>query len=427
MPVTAWYILSMKAAKPFFKLFPFWIFIIFFKSAAALHYTLFPILSEQLFPVWVAGLLVSLEAFFQMLFDVPAGYLLDRFGYVRTLMVSTSSFLLGAGVLAFGIKPWTVILSLVFAFVGWIFFGPGIDAYILVKSERKLAGRYMALRDTTASAGVVIGMVALPFVVHLEARFVALIMAVPFVLSLFALMRASKDTASIMEKRKKGHHSYLIRRHFIHHVLASVRKLNPVSSVLMLQRFSAAFFYGTLWFVLPLMMLEMTQKGPMSFALAVFDLSTLLMGFLLGRLADRWNKRHLIFLGMMLFSIFALFLGFHFGFLFILFGFLATTGDEMASISLWAWLDELDTKHTEDGLISGMLTLAEDLGWTAGPLLAGLLYIPLGPTWTIVIGGGMITLAWIASSFMLFRPPYTRAAVFHTPILPLPSHRPHKR
>lgn len=417
----------MLAKNHLFKLIPFWLFIIFFKSAASLHYTLFPILSERFFPVWVAGALVSLEAFIQMLLDVPAGYFLDRFGYIRSLLFSTSCFLLGVLLFSFGLQPWTILGSLFFSLVGWLFFNPGIDAYILVQTKREFAGRSIALRDITASAGVVIGMTLLPFVLDKDGVILASLLGVFFCLALFFLMRAPKDTASIKQHAREGKESFFIRRRFIHHVLASLNTFRPVSLMLMMQRFSAALFYGILWFVVPLMIANMAHTGPLSFGLVVFDFSILVTGYILGRLTDRWEKRWLVFCGMSLFSVCALLLGFHFGILFVLLGFFATTGDEMASISLWAWLDELDTQHREDGLLSGALTLAEDLGWTVGPLIAGFLFVPFGPTWTILTGACMITLAWIASTIFMLQSPRPKPSIPAHIFASYPRHKPHKR
>ena len=151
------------------------------------------------------------------------------------------------------------------------------------------------------------------------------------------------------------------------------------------------------------MMQRQAQAGILSFGLVIFDLAVLLTGSILGKLADTWSKRWLIFWGMFVFSVFAILLGFHFGILFIIFGFLATTGDEMANVSLWAWLDHLDKEHAEDGLITGVLILFEDFGWMVGPIIAGLLFETYDPTWTIVTGGCLIFTAWIASTYLLWR------------------------
>jgi MFS family permease len=82
--------------KIFFKFIPFWIFLILFKFGAGLHYVLMPVFGERVFPVWVVGLLIGGASLIQMLCDVPAGKLLDRYGYRRLLIVTTTAFIVAA-------------------------------------------------------------------------------------------------------------------------------------------------------------------------------------------------------------------------------------------------------------------------------------------------------------------------------------------
>jgi predicted MFS family arabinose efflux permease len=300
-----------------------------------------------------------------------------------------------------------------------------MNAYILVNAERKIAGQFMATRDVFASAGVVMAMTILPYVVHARAYIVPIVLSMGFLASLFALSRARPDHASVHDEKKIAHQSFYIRRHFIHHVFQAIKKLNPVSSVLLLQQFCSAVFYGIIWFVIPLMIERMAKAGILSFGLVVFDLAVLITGYFLGRLTDTWSKRWLVFWGLLGFSLFALLLGFHFGILFVVFGFLATSGDEMASVSLWAWLDHLDKDHAEDGLVTGVLTLSEDLGWTVGPIIAGCFFVPLGPTWTIAIGAGLIFISWLASSILLSRSKVSRFALLIAHLRHM-NHVPHR-
>jgi len=89
-----------------------------------------------------------------------------------------------------------------------------------------------------------------------------------------------------------------------------------------------------------------------------------------------------------------MFLSFNFSWLFLLFGFLATTGDEMAGISLGPGpLTRQD--HDHDGMITGVIMLFSDLGWSCGPIFAGIFYAFLGPSWTILIAAIPIFIVWI--------------------------------
>ena len=162
------------------------------------------------------------------------------------------------------------------------------------------------------------------------------------------------------------------------------------------------------------------SEGILGIGLAIFDFSIIVLGFLLGNLADRFNKRLLVFFGLLLFAVAAAFSGLNFGWLFLLFGFLATTGDEMSLLSLWAWLHSVDKNHANDGAVSGVINLFDDFGWALGPILAGFVYMSIGATWTLVIAAMPIFFAWVIYQYMLHK--YPDATTNHGQ-LPLRPHR----
>ena len=71
---------------------------------------------------------------------------------------------------------------------------------------------------------------------------------------------------------------------------------------------------------------------------------------------------------------------------------LASAGNEMSDVSLWAWLHKLDKNHLDNGLVSGAIVLFQDLGWAVGPLLAGLLFSRVRTTYTLITGATFILL-----------------------------------
>ncbi|MDO8618172.1 MAG: MFS transporter [Candidatus Uhrbacteria bacterium] len=415
----------MRFRQVLFVLFPLWIFAFLFKFGGGLHYTLLPTIGERIFPIWLVGLLIGGSSFVQIILDVPTGYLLDRFGYVRLLKLGTAVFCVGAFFLIFGLQPWTYFVTLICSAVGWLFCSPGIDAYVLTMAPKKFAGQFMAMRDVVESGGIVAGMGVLSLVIHFSVPVLGAIVAAILVGAILALMRTPSERGSVHEEKKIAHQAFYVRRHFIHHMISALKKLNPASTLLLLSGFSSAAFYGIVWFVIPLLIARTVESGTLSLGLAIFDVSVLLIGFFLGRLTDRWSKRWLVFWGLLLFAVMALLLGFHFGWLFLVFGFLATTGDEMASISLWAWLHHLDKEHAEDGLISGLINLAQDLGWTVGPIMAGFLFQFVGPSWTIASGALLIFMTWVIAVFLTHTIPSPQKIL--PPPVYLPRQRRHKR
>lgn len=374
---------------------PFWIFLLLFKFAGGLHYSLISPFGEKFFPLWAVGLLMGGTSLVQLLLDVPAGHLLDRFGYLRFLKITTVIFLFAALTLTVGLSQVTYLLSLLFSIFGWLFFGPGVNAYVLSHAPKDMAGRFMSLRDVSGSVGVVLSSASLPFVLSLKPEWMGAIIFALLAISLILLFWCARDHVSVHAEQKLPTHHHYIRRHFIHTTLRAITRLNPASGMLLLVSLSASTFYGVIWFVVPLIIAHQAEAGLLGFGLGIFDFSIVALGFLLGNLADRSDKRALIFFGLLLFSISGMLIGWDFGWLFLLFGFLATAGDEMASISLWSWLHSLDREHANDGVVASIITLFQDLGWAVGPMLAGIAYTLVGPSWTIVIGAVPVLLTWI--------------------------------
>jgi MFS family permease len=159
--------------------------------------------------------------------------------------------------------------------------------------------------------------------------------------------------------------------------------------------FAGSIFYGAIWFVVPLVILMQPGNQILGLGLGVFDLSIVLLGVLIGTFVDHGNKQLFVFYGLLLFALMGVVIGSSFGPLFLLFGFLATTGDEMTGLSLWSWLHSLDREHAHDGAIAGAISFSSDLGYTVGPILAGITFSTLGPGWAIAICALPLCIAWI--------------------------------
>jgi MFS family permease len=405
----------------FTRFLPFWIFMIFFKFAGALHYSLVSPFGDKLLPLWLVGLLMGGGSVVQFLLDVPAGHIMDRFGYRRFLLITTVIFAGAAIAYMFGLTRTTYIVSLIISTFGWLFFGPGINAYALSHADKKTAGRFMSLKDVSGSIGVVLASVALPFALLISPAHVGIILFALFVVALAGLIFAPKDVRHAMHKDTVESAHFFARRHVLSKTLAALKRLNPASSILIMQGMSAGIFYGAVWFTVPLVIESQSSSGILGLGLAVFDFSVIILGYVLGRLADRVNRRLLVFAGLLVFAVSAAFSGLDFGWLFLIFGFMTTGGDEMSGLSLWAWLHSLDKDHASDGAVSGVINLFEDSGWAIGPIMAGFVYPTFGPTMTLIIAALPIFLTWIVYTFMIHE--HAPHALKHSE-LPL---RPHKK
>ncbi len=371
----------------------FWLAIAAYKFAATLHYTLLAPLGATLMPLWIVGLLIGGESFIQVLLDVPASRLVDRFGRKRMLAVGLFSFALAAFFIT-QFSFFSYIASVAFSIIGWLFLAQGVNAYVLSYAELETSGRFLALRDTFWSIGVVLASISLPFVLMLAPPSMGLILIGIFAGAFLLLVFAPPDRPTMHATPILPAEAYHIKRTALSETVRAFWSLNPASSMLFIYSLAGSIFYGVIWFVVPLVIATEPNQEILGLGLGIFDFAIIVFGFLIGTIVDRGNKRLLIFYGLLLFAIMSILLGAFLGPLFLLFGFLATTGDETAGLSLWSWLHALDKAHAHDGAVAGALALAEDAGYTIGPIVAGFCYLLIGPGWTIAVGAVPLVLTW---------------------------------
>ena len=386
--------IALPATRSLLRVFLlFWLAIAAYKLAATLHYTLLAPLGATLLPLWIVGLLIGGESFIQVLLDVPAGRLVDRFGRKRMLFVGLLAFAL-AGFFLTQFSLVSYIASIALSIVGWLFLAPGVNSYVLAYAERETSGRFLSLRDTFWSVGVVLASISLPFVLVLAPASMGLLLVGIFASAFLLLVFAPPDRVIAHAEPVLPVEAYHIKRTALSDTLRAFRSLNPASSMLFIYSLAGSIFYGVIWFVVPLVIATEPHNEVLGLGLAVFDFAVIVFGFLIGTIVDRGNKRLLVFCGLFVFAVMSVLLGAFLGPLFLLFGFLATTGDETAGLSLWSWLHALDKTHAHDGAVAGVLSLAEDAGYAIGPIVAGFCYLLIGPAWTIVVGAVPLVIAW---------------------------------
>lgn len=416
----------MKRINPITSLLPFWLFAFFFKFGAGLHYTLLPILGERILPIWIVGIIIGASSFVQLAMDVPAGFALDRWGYTRLLRIATFVFIIGGFVLLlWNLSVPVFLITVILGLVGWLFFSPGVDAYTLAYADEGEGGRYMGINHAFCSLGIVFAAMVTSIVFSNSSKIMGFIIASILVCALIAILVTRKENTSV-HTRRHFRQSYYIRRHFLTKTLAALKRLNPASTLLAIQNLSGSIFYAMIWFTIPLVLANNKGSGILGVGLSVFDLAIVVLGAFLGRLADRSQKKSFILAGLLIFSVAGALIGFNLNVFFLVLGFIATSGDEMSSASLWSWLERLDKDHGEDGLVNGVIMLFGDLGWMLGPILAGLLFDSIGPSLTIVAGAVPIIVTWFVALFFLRGRSFpTLESIYSSPYKPI-LHR-HKR
>lgn len=379
---------------------PFWIFLAMFKFGAGLHFTLLSPLGEQVMPLRIVGILIGLGSIVQLIFDIPAWYLLDKYGYVRMLKLTTVAFIVAAFCLMFEFTAATFTLTLIFSSFWRLFFSPGANAYTLSEAPKADAGKFVSLKETFESAWIVLASALLAFMVPLPAVFIGVIIMMILIFAWLLLFITPEETVSVHVEKKIVTHDYYIKKSY-KHIRSILHKFSPVTTMLMLSNFASAIFYSFVWFVVPLMIANNQGGWWMGIGLGVFDFAVVILWFTIGKIADRYNKKKLIFLGLLVFAFAGILLGFNFGILFIILWFIATTGDELASISLRAWLNTVEKTHTDDGKISWAINLASDLWRWIWPMLAGILFVLVGPSITIVIGWWILIVTLAVYYFLI--------------------------
>ena len=383
-----------------FKLIPFWIFILLFHFGGNVNFTYLPILGDKLTTVSIAGLIVSLISFIQLCLDVPAGFILDRFGYVKMLKIGTCIFIVSCLSLAFSTGITGFIITSIISGLGWLFLMPGSNAYVLSIAPKELAEKFISVREIFTAAGICLGSITISYTVDFSPLKVGLISTFSLILALIFISFAPKDKVSVHQEQKIIRHHYYIRRNIFRKLFIAIKKLNPASTILLLQSFCASFFYGVIWFIVPIMMTDPSKKI-FGMSLGIFDFSILLTGFFFGKFFQGIKAKKLIILGLLLFSVSGLIIGQQVQWLFLFFGFIASAGDEISNITLWSWMTKLDNNHETDGEVSGTISFFTDIGWSLGPVIAGLLFGIFGGENTITLSAIPILITLIASTFLV--------------------------
>lgn len=310
------------------------------------------------------------------------------------LGVGCAAFLIAAALLAeFSLVNF--ILSVAFSVIGWLFFAPGANAYVLSYAERETSGRFIALRDTFYSVGVVLASVILPIVLLYTPFVMGGFLAALLLLAAIALVMSPPDRPADHTVHVLPAQHYHIHRTSLLKSLGAIKRLNPASGMLCGYSFAGSIFYGAIWFVVPLVIALQPHEQLLGLGLGIFDLAVVVLGVMIGNIVDRGNKRLLVFYGLLTFALMALLIGASLGPLFLLFGFLATAGDETAGLSLWSWLHTLDREHAHDGAVAGFVSFSEDFGYAIGPVIAGFTYAALGPGWALAVCAVPLGIAWI--------------------------------
>ncbi len=368
----------------------FWIFLCIFKLGASLHFTILAPLGEKVLPVWIVWFVIGAAAGLQLVLDIPAWYMLDKYWYRKMLKITTVIFMIAAWLLLYELTIATFILTTMIATLWWLFFWPWASSYTLSHSPKSHAGEFLSLKDVFQSTWVVLSTPFIIYALNMHTPLVGLIILWLLFIALICIFLSPKDTVSVhAEKKIETHHYYIKDRKRVN-IREIMKWLNPVSTTMVLTNFWSGLFYAIIWFVVPLLMQQEASNQVLWRWLGMFDLAIMILWWVIGKFTDKYDKKMLILCGMVLFAVTGSIIWFNFNILFLILWFMATTGDEIAWVSLRSWLSHIQKDHTNDGKISAVIHMASDLGRAIWPMLAWVLYYLIWPSRTITIGWAIL-------------------------------------
>lgn len=378
------------------------------RFASALLYSLIPIMLAAQHGEWLAGVLFSLLSVLQAFGINPiTAAISDRVGS-RLPMLGGGVTAIASGLLwIFAPLENPVWLAVFFIFyAAQMSLRESINTYLLRTTDKNSGGLIFGLQANIFSTAYFFSTIAMTFFVASgDWQGAGLLMLLGGAVNLAWAWRLPNDLPK--QKKSSAEPSWLRTLNpfaTIGHGWHFVRQNSYFPVLALGNTCFQGFFYGTLWFVLPLH-LAATTTGSVEdgLQLGIYELVTMLIAGLAGWLADRLNWRWMHTWGWLLVMAGAALMPFFSGAIgLIVLGAVIGIGDNLESFAGEHALEYYDIDHREDGSFSGLRSLIEDSGYAISPLVSGFLYAAYGFESTLavlaifcaVIGTSMIALTW---------------------------------
>ncbi len=367
---------------------------------------------EFFLPIWINdlvnkfaidGFLLALPSLIDLFLDIPIGDLSDKLGR-RKVMLFGLGILIVLGILLQHVT--TIILLAIFLLL-WGFayqlFNIPSTAYVMDISPKGKFSEYFGAYMTFLFLGLAIGPVIAGFLLvsneNLIPYFYSLTCGISLIIVLFALKRIIKSPESISEGIKE-----LIKKDkvFMKEIM-DFKELKVTGLLVLYLTFILAFCELVIWTFEPLYFQNLLINPVFGgLILSSFVLPLVLFEIPAGILADKYGKRKILMLGLLISGISLLFFGFSNNqYNLLIFAFLTTTGLALALPSIEGILMDISIRYKK-GEIAGVWNFAEDLGFVAGPLFGGLIaqYYGLGNAFVFV---GLILLLSILPVILVLK------------------------
>ena len=353
---------------------------------------------------WLIGLLLSMPAFLGMIFDLPLGNLSDKWSR-RKLMAGGLIMLPVFGALIFLFKN-NVVLFIMFALWGLSYQTWSVprDAYFASLTSKKKRAEQYGIDGEFSFLGEAIGPLIGGVLIATFGQFSNL----SFYVAL-CLLAAVLILALVKEKRKKLNvnvvKTILKSEKSIGHDFGILKNAGAYAVMLLLISLLFTVFWTTLYTLEPLFYGSMNLSGAVGgLILSAFSLPAIFLGAPFGRLADKYGKKSLLFIGMLIMGVSLIFFADSKAVLFlVIFALINSVGMILSQPALSGLIVDLAYKHKK-GEMSGIWYFFSDLGCIVGPLTAGLLAQFWGLSGAFMIIGWIIIIAALLLIFVRKKP-----------------------
>ncbi|MCA9487248.1 MAG: MFS transporter [Nanoarchaeota archaeon] len=350
----------------------------------ALAYAIFPIIIASLYNEWVAGLIFGIVNLFQafILNPIVGGYS-DYYGSKPILLLNRIAIVLG-GLLWFFFPMNN--LYLILGFVSLLFLSYSFrinETYLLRITKKNEGGVIFGIAENLFSIAYFFATLSIAFFSITEHhKIAATVMIIFFFFSFFSLHSIQND----IDPLRKKTHKKITTKSLLNPIFAVKRAIHfiKLNNNYPLMTLAAScfqgIFYGTIWFVFPLHLVELgisSVEGGLQ--LGVYELVTIFIAGISGYLADKYNWRHihsfgwfLILLGVALMPFFVWPLSL------IIIGAIIGVGNNLFYFAAEHALEAYDIDHKEDGEFMAINKMVGDFSYGISPILVGFLYFKYG-------------------------------------------------
>ena len=344
--------------------------------ASSLTFLTLPVILTKSIGEVGAGAYMTFFMILQIFLFIPlSGSISDMIGSRAVLRFSALSFFVaGCMWFLFGSNLWGALTLGFFLYIGFSF--RKYETYLLRTTPKKEGGLVFGFASSMRSVALFLSASMMVFFLDFQHHKIsALLLMGSAIFFLFILYFLQDD----MPRKKKIHIqckemcNILVT---IQHAFHFIRMNGYMPLFVLGSRVFSGFFFGSLWFLLPLEVAQSGQEGIQTgLQLSIYEISTMFLGGLAGLLSDKYNWKYSNIIGWVCVGVAAFFLPFFaYPSMLIALGFLIGVGYNFASNSANHALEEYDIDHREDGSFLSFCVIVENIGWAFAPLITSVLY-----------------------------------------------------